>query len=201
MVRSAALCCAGRTIGVVLTGTLGDGASGLWTVSRCGGITVVQDPKGAAFPEMPQTALELAQPDHIVNLDQMPSLFESLVHQPAGDASAPTEGLRYEVQVARGGGHTMERMDRIGRRSVLSCPDCHGVMWEIDEGNLTRFRCHEGHTYAADLMNLALDENLRRALASAQRALAERHALARKLYKQALDRGLRHVAESWAAGA
>src|SRR5262249_43519991 len=30
MLRSAAVCCGSRAIGVVLTGTLGDGASGLW---------------------------------------------------------------------------------------------------------------------------------------------------------------------------
>src|SRR5262249_12167237 len=32
MFRSAAGCCGSRTIGVVLTGTMGDGASGLWAV-------------------------------------------------------------------------------------------------------------------------------------------------------------------------
>jgi two-component system chemotaxis response regulator CheB len=74
-------------------------------------------------------------------------------------------------------------------------------MWEIDEGELTRFRCHVGHTYAADLMSLALDENLRRALASAQRALEERLALARKLHQQAQDANRPHLAESWSAKA
>src|SRR5262249_34579411 len=44
MLRSAALCCAARSIGVVLTGTLGDGASGLWALRQCGGLSVVQDP-------------------------------------------------------------------------------------------------------------------------------------------------------------
>jgi hypothetical protein len=33
-------------------------------------------------------------------------------------------------------------------------------MWQIDEGELSRFRCHVG-----ELMSLALDENLRRLLA------------------------------------
>jgi two-component system chemotaxis response regulator CheB len=93
----------------------------------------------------------------------------------------------------------MSEMDRIGRRSVLACPDCHGVMWEIDEGELTRFRCHVGHTYTAEMMGLALDESLRRALASAQRVLEERLALANKLCRQANDRGQRHLADVWAA--
>src|SRR5207244_4412068 len=62
---------------------------------------------------------------------------------------------------------------RVGRRSVLSCPDCGGVMWEIDEEGLVRYRCHVGHAYTADVMNVALDESLRRALASGLRALEE----------------------------
>lgn len=93
----------------------------------------------------------------------------------------------------------MDQMDEFGRRSVLACPDCGGVMWEIDEGDLSRFRCHVGHTYTAEVMSLALDESMRRALASAVRALEERAALARKLYQQAKDSGHRLLAETWAA--
>jgi two-component system chemotaxis response regulator CheB len=202
MLRSAALCCCDRSIGVVLTGTMGDGASGLWAIDQCGGITVVQDPKGAAFPQMPQTALERLRPDHVAPLDQLPALLNSLVHQPTGECQPVPENIRYEVEIARSGGgkmnDKMKDMDRIGRRSVLSCPDCQGVMWEIDEGDLTRFRCHVGHTYTAELMSLALDESLRRALGSAQRALEERIALARKLYNQAKERGHRY-ADTWLA--
>jgi CheB methylesterase len=53
MLRSAAVCCGYRTIGVVLTGTLSDGASGLWALNLCGTMTVVQDPRDAAFPSYP----------------------------------------------------------------------------------------------------------------------------------------------------
>jgi two-component system, chemotaxis family, protein-glutamate methylesterase/glutaminase len=197
MLRSGAVCCGGRCIGVVLTGTLSDGASGLWAVEQSGGVTVVEDPRGAAFPEMPENALKQVRPDHMVALDRMPALLDSLVHQPAGEPQPVPMNVRYEVAIARNGGSTMSDMDRIGRRSVLSCPDCQGVMWEIREGDLTRFRCHTGHTYAAELMSLALDDNLRRALASAYRALEERVALAHKLYRQANERGHRHVATSW----
>jgi two-component system, chemotaxis family, protein-glutamate methylesterase/glutaminase len=87
--------------------------------------------------------------------------------------------------------------DRIGQRSLLACPDCHGVMWEIKEGDLTRYRCHIGHAYTAELMSLALDEDLRRALHMGLRAPDERIALSRKLHEQASRDGHTHLTESW----
>jgi two-component system chemotaxis response regulator CheB len=199
--RSAGLCCGPRAIGAVLTGTLGDGAAGLSALKQCGGITVVQDPSDAAFPEMPTTALTRSQPNHVVGLAGMPALFEKLVRQPAGQPVPVTGAIEYEVKIASGGRGSMSEMDRVGQRSVLACPDCHGVMWEIDEGELVRYRCHVGHAYTAEIMSLALDENLKRAFGSALRALDERTALARKLEKQASSSGHDQIAESWAAKA
>jgi len=162
---------------------------------------VVQDPGDAAFPEMPATALVRSRPDHVVSLAGMPALFETLVRQPAGQAVPAGRDLEYEVNIASGGRSGMSEMDRIGRRSVLACPDCHGVMWEIDDDELVRYRCHVGHAYSAEIMSVALDENLKRALGSALRALDERIALARKLETQASTAGRTRVAESWAAKA
>jgi two-component system chemotaxis response regulator CheB len=196
--RSAALCCGPRTVGAVLTGTLGDGAAGLSALKQSGGVTVVQDPSDAAFAEMPTTALIRSRPDHVVGLAGMPALFEKLVREPAGEAMPHATGLEYEVNVARDGRGSISEMDRIGRRSVLACPDCHGVMWEIDEGELVRYRCHVGHAYSAEIMSLALDENLKRAFGSALRALDERVALARKLEAQATTSGRTAIAMSWA---
>jgi two-component system chemotaxis response regulator CheB len=198
MLRSVALCCGPRTVGVVLTGTLGDGASGLWAVGECGGIGVVQDPSDAAFAEMPENALRLADPDHVARLRDLPALIENLVHQPAGEPVPAPDAIRYEVMLAKNGRGNMEKMDQIGKRSFFACPDCHGVMWEIREGDLVRYRCHVGHTYSANLMDLALDESLRDALASALRTLEERVALARKLGEQAVERNHRLIAVMWA---
>jgi two-component system chemotaxis response regulator CheB len=199
--RSAALCCAARTVGAILTGTLGDGAAGLSALKQSGGITVVQDPSDAAYAEMPTTALIRSQPDHVVGLAGMPALFEKLVRQPAGQAVPVASNLIYEVNIASGGRGSMSEMDRIGRRSVFTCPDCHGVMWEINEGKLVRYRCHVGHAYLAEVMSLALDENLKQAFGTALRALEERVALAGKLQEQASTSGLIRTAESWAAKA
>jgi two-component system chemotaxis response regulator CheB len=199
--RSAALCCGPRTVGAVLTGTLGDGAAGLSALKQSGGVTVVQDPSDAAFAEMPTTALIRSRPDHVVSLASMPALFDKLVRQPVGPAQPVASNLQYEVNVASGGRGSMSEMDQIGRRSVLACPDCHGVMWEIDEGELIRYRCHVGHAYSAEIMSLALDENLKRAFGTALRALDERIALARKLEAQSNTSGRSRIAESWAAKA
>jgi two-component system, chemotaxis family, protein-glutamate methylesterase/glutaminase len=198
MLRSTAVCCGPRAIGVVLTGTMGDGASGLWALSQCGGLTVVQDPHDAAFPEMPLTAMNRSKPDHVAPLADLPALLNKFVRQPAGPEVVCPPSIKIEVEIARNGGASMERMDDLGRRSVLACPDCGGVMWEIDEQDLVRYRCHVGHTYTAEVMSLALDENLRRALATAQRALEERVALARKLENQAIAAGQRMLADTWA---
>lgn len=198
MLRATALCCGFRSVGVVLTGTLGDGASGLWALHQCGGTTVVQDPNDAAFAEMPLTALNRAKPDHVISLAEMPGLLHSLAQQPAGEPVPAPRNMRYELEIARSGRSSMNEMDSLGRRSVLSCPDCGGVMWEIDEGEVVRYRCHVGHTYAAELMSVAMDDNLRRALATALRALEERESLARKLHRQAVSSGHRMLAENWA---
>lgn len=68
MLRSVAACCGARATGVVLTGILGDGASGLWTLAQLGARTVVQDPADAAFSEMPMNALNGTQADHVATL-------------------------------------------------------------------------------------------------------------------------------------
>jgi two-component system chemotaxis response regulator CheB len=101
MLRSAAVCCCARTIGVILTGSLGDGAAGLSALSQCSEMTVVQDPTDAMFQEMPATALTRVKPDHVVPLSDMPALLEKLVKEPAGQAKPPPWNLKYEVEIAK----------------------------------------------------------------------------------------------------
>jgi two-component system, chemotaxis family, protein-glutamate methylesterase/glutaminase len=84
---------------VVLTGTLGDGASGLRTLSLCGGMTVVQHPHDAAFPEMPLTALNRARPDHVVRLTNMPELLEKPGASAGGEPKTAPAAIKYEVEI------------------------------------------------------------------------------------------------------
>ncbi|WCM48810.1 chemotaxis protein CheB [Pseudomonas sp. WJP1] len=51
---------------VLLTGANQDGAKGMSQVKRRGGLTIVQDPDEAQVATMPQAALDILQPDHIL---------------------------------------------------------------------------------------------------------------------------------------
>ena len=57
----------------------------------------------------------------------------------------------------------------VGRYSPV--PTVTASMWEINEGELVRYRCHVGHAYTAEIMSVALDENLKRSFDIALRAL------------------------------
>lgn len=47
-----------RVIGVILTGLLKDGTTGLQAIHDGGGITIVQDPQDAEYPSMPANAMQ-----------------------------------------------------------------------------------------------------------------------------------------------
>jgi two-component system, chemotaxis family, protein-glutamate methylesterase/glutaminase len=195
--RSLAQCCAHRAIGVLLTGTLGDGSSGLHVLGDCGGKTVVQDPEDAAFPEMPANALRKGAVDHVAALATLPSLLEDLVRQPPAIEREAPEHLIHEVEIAKSGKSTINGMDRIGRRSALTCPECDGVLWEIEEADALRYRCHTGHAFTADLVNIALEDSLSRALAVALRLFEQRSEIAHNLERQATARGQPSTAKMW----
>jgi two-component system chemotaxis response regulator CheB len=196
--RSAAVCCGPRTIGLVLTGYLHDGSSGLNAVKRCGGITVVQDPEDAAFPDMPRNAMRGTTADHVVPLAEIPELLAKLARVPEGEPGPVPHDVQFEADIAISGNSDMERMEELGNRSMLACPDCHGVLWEIKDGELTRYRCHIGHAYTDEALEMGLQDDLGHALGSALRALDDRTKLLRQMERQAREQKRERMAEEWA---
>ncbi|MGC3891429.1 chemotaxis protein CheB [Pseudomonas urmiensis] len=65
-------------LGVLLTGANEDGAQGLAYIKQCGGRTVVQDPEDAQVALMPEAALALHSPDHILSLSGIGQLLATL---------------------------------------------------------------------------------------------------------------------------
>ena len=184
--RSAAAAYGARVIGVVLSGMLYDGASGLRAIKRCGGIAAIQDPADALYSEMPRHALQRTDVDYCPSAAELAKLLVALVAEPAGPSREVPEDIRLEVRMAAQGGSARQADEQLERPLALSlsCPDCGGALREISDGELLRYRCHVGHTYAADLLLGAKTEVIERALWSALRAHDERAALLRRLAGQ-----------------
>jgi two-component system, chemotaxis family, protein-glutamate methylesterase/glutaminase len=182
--RSAAVEHRGRVIGVLLSGMLYDGAAGLRAIKRCGGITVIQDPADALFPEMPRHALQRAEVDYCPSAAELANLLVRLVAEPAGPSPEVPDDLRLEVRMAAQDGSGREPHQHSEQPTGLSCPECGGALREIAEGELLRYRCHVGHAYDAQLLLGAQTEVVEGALWSALRALEERAALLRRLAGQ-----------------
>jgi two-component system chemotaxis response regulator CheB len=84
---------------------------------------------------------------------------------------------------------TLENLERPGKPSPFACPDCGGVLWELNDGNLVHFRCRTGHAYSAETLLAEQMDGLEDALWVALRALEESASLARRLAERAQSRG------------
>jgi len=60
-----------RLLGIVLSGANSDGAQGLATIRRAGGVGWVQDPDDAAADTMPRAAIEAADPELVLGVRDM----------------------------------------------------------------------------------------------------------------------------------
>jgi len=73
--RSAAAAYSCCVTGIILSGMLDDGASGMSTIKKNGGVCMVQDPQEAQFPDMPVNVLQTIQVDYTTGIDQMAKLL------------------------------------------------------------------------------------------------------------------------------
>jgi two-component system, chemotaxis family, protein-glutamate methylesterase/glutaminase len=188
--RSAAVHYGPRTVGVVLTGILNDGTAGLAAVNQCGGITVVQDPEDADAPEMPASAQEHVTVDHCVPMADMAALLAKLVHTPTEmPAVRVPKKLETEAKIPGMQEQRTSVVDELGERSTLTCPDCGGVLWKMDDERLLRFRCHLGHAMTAQVLAESQRNALDQALWLSLRTLEESGALALQLSSRAEREG------------
>jgi two-component system chemotaxis response regulator CheB len=200
--RSAACSFGGSVIGVVLTGSLSDGTAGLRAIKICGGVSVVQDPDDAAVPDMPLSALQNVEVDHCVSLPEMPALLRRLAFEIAAPTPEVPAAVRLEASIAAQEHSTMERMEsQLGTPSTFVCPECHGPLWEIQDGPITRYRCHTGHAFGADVLMQAQAQDADQALWSLLRAHQQRAEFAKRTAKRETTLGRHSLASQMAARA
>ena len=189
--RTAARAYGPRVLGIVLTGMLDDGAQGLVIVKSEGGKTIVQDPDEAMFPAMPRNALKVISADYVLKASEISRKIVGLVKGRWHDVE-PARARDILAEYPRPEGEKMrEEFDerKMGKPSMFTCPDCNGTLWEVQEGDLLRFRCRVGHAFSADSMRDGYAESVEGALWVAVRVLEESAALERRLAGDAVSRG------------
>jgi len=199
--RSAAYTYRERAIGVVLTGALTDGTSGLWTIKRLGGTTIVQDPTDALEPSMPMSALRDVQVDYTLPVAKIPEVLMAKIQEPLPSAPAPSnEELRrvqIEQAIAAGALPIDQGVFELGPPSRYACPECHGVLGRIVEGPITRFRCHTGHAYTEEAFLAGAQHASDEALAEAVTALEESAMLLEEMATRQRKQGNNGEAENF----
>lgn len=196
MFRSAAVSFGPRVIGVVLSGNLDDGTSGLAAIKRNGGVAVVQDPEEALFPSMPQSAVDHVEVDRIVPLRSMGKTLVDLVAEPLRDITpSPAQDDLMEKRYSAVDLDAIEHTEQHpGTVSLFGCPDCGGVLWEIQDGAFVRYRCRVGHAWTSDALLNKQSETFDDALWTAVRALEESAALSRQIAERHRARGVARLA-------
>lgn len=197
--RSAARAYGPRVVGVVLSGALDDGTAGLLAVKRRGGIAVVQDPESALYPSMPQSALEHVEIDYRLPVSEIGPLLAHLAHEPVKEeeVSPVPENMDVETKLEEMDMEMLNSEDHVGTPSAFSCPECGGVLWEIQDGELTRYRCRVGHAYSSESMVAEQSDKVEEALWAALRALEENASLSRHIISRAHQNGQELVAKNF----
>jgi two-component system, chemotaxis family, protein-glutamate methylesterase/glutaminase len=187
--RSAAAAYDSRTFGVILSGMLQDGTAGMLAVKRCGGTCIVQDPKQSEFPDMPQSVLDNVAVDYCVPLEHMGAiLYEKTRDGVTGHHIIPDD-VKAEAEIAEKAAVGIDKVAPLGDKSIFSCPDCGGGLWEMKKDGFTRYRCHTGHVYTEKEFLLKHNEALENTLWVALRMMEERKNLLKKMSEEEASKG------------
>jgi two-component system chemotaxis response regulator CheB len=181
--RSAAQVYGPLVIGIILTGYLDDGTAGLWAVKQLGGTAIVQDPHEALAPSMPTSALNHVRVDHRVRVAEIAPLLERLAKTPLdeeGVYEVPKE-LEIEIRIAKEDTALDIGVLKLGEPSNYACPECHGVLLQLQEEKRIRFRCHTGHAYSIESLLAEITEGVEDSLWNAIRSIEESVLLLRHL--------------------
>jgi two-component system chemotaxis response regulator CheB len=197
--RSAAANYPNRVIGVVLTGLLNDGTSGMSGIKRAGGFTIVQDPNEAEYPDMPMSVLSHMEVDHCMPLSDIGAAIKMITLHKVHDVNGAPHDLQIEDEVMDKVVTTIASAEEMGRLSHYTCPDCGGVLYLHEQDAITKLKCHIGHSYSIRDLLMKQVEEVEKSLWVAIRALEQRKSmldsLAAKYHKTGNNRTAKEYEE------
>lgn len=187
--RSAAVAYSNHAIGIVITGLLDDGTAGMLAIKKCGGICIVQDPNEAEYPDMPLSVLSHMEADYCISLAEMGFTLQELTKNGVVKKAEIPPEIAKEAEIAEKVATGIDVVQDMGEQTVYGCPDCGGAMWALKNDNLTRYRCHIGHSYSENDLVVKQAHSLEATLWVALRMMEDRKNLLGKLARDSKKRG------------
>jgi two-component system chemotaxis response regulator CheB len=175
--RSAAAAYDSHTIGIVLSGMMDDGTSGMSAIKRSGGVCIVQEPDEAEFSDMPINVLNNVDVDYRVPVNDIGYILDDLFAKPQGPMHEIPEDIRIEAAITQNMSSNINDLGKIADKSVFICPECGGGLWAIKNDRAHRYRCHTGHTYNEKLLVETQAESIEASVWICIRMLEERKIL------------------------
>jgi two-component system chemotaxis response regulator CheB len=191
--RSAAVHYTNRVIGIIMTGFLNDGVSGMSAIKKSGGFAIVQDPEEAEYPDMPLAVLNHMEVDYRVPLSQMGESIQTIIDEEILLQITPPLEVVKESEIAETAIISIDEVQKFGEVEFVACPDCGGTLWTVQGDVVKRYRCHVGHAYTEMDLLLRQSEGLEATLWIALRMMEERRSLFRKIAKAEKTKGLNRI--------
>lgn len=182
--RSVALDYGPRAIGVLMSGLLDDGVAGLRAIKAKGGVTVVQEPTDALFPDLPKNALKADVADHTATAKEIGELLAELADREIEEPVADPDGrLELENQIALDSQFAASvAVEELGPPTGYTCPSCNGTLMSVGDN---AYRCQVGHAWTAQSLLIAYGDELEEAIWAAIRNLKDTARLSRTLAENA----------------
>ncbi|MGI8419293.1 MAG: chemotaxis protein CheB [Candidatus Levyibacteriota bacterium] len=196
--RSAAVSYSSHSIGIILSGMLDDGTSGMWAIKRSGGTCVVQDPNQAEYPDMPLSVINNMEVDHVATLQDLGPLIAEITKHKTGKKKPVPEDVIAESKIAETTAVGIDDIEKIAETSVFACPDCGGNLWTMKDDTIKRYRCHIGHAYTERDLVIKEAETASTTLWVALRMMEERKHLLKKTEVDYAKKGYKSLSTSHA---
>jgi two-component system chemotaxis response regulator CheB len=172
--RSAAVHHGNKVIGIVLTGMLDDGTSGMYAIKSCGGRCLVQNPSDAEYADMPLNVLRKIEVDYMADLEQIPNLIKDILSNPLPLKIAIPDELKVEADITEKLMSDINQLKKIAEQSDFVCPDCGGGLWAVKNDPTHRYRCYTGHVYTEKLLQEVQDLKIEESIWVSIRMLEEK---------------------------
>lgn len=172
--RSAAAAYDSCVTGIILTGLLDDGTSGMSAIQRSGGRCMVQDPIEADFPDMPKSVLKNLKVDYKVSVHEMSYILSDLFSRSCCEIGDVPEDVKLEAEITMRMSSNVIDLEKLGPLTSFTCPECGGILIRVENDPITRYRCYTGHSFTEKILEEQQIKSLEETIWVAIRLMEER---------------------------